>query len=129
MCWTGKVLKNHLVSTSHQTKLLKAPSDLALNTSTEGATATSLPNLFQCLTTRWVKNVLLISILSLFSSGLKPSLCPIFTLPNKAFPIWLLLSTGRQQRCPRAFSSQSRITLWLSFWAERSHCSFAHSTS
>jgi len=35
--------------TFHYTRLLKAPSNLALNTSMEGASTASLGNLFQCL--------------------------------------------------------------------------------
>jgi len=43
--------------TFHQTRLLKAPSNLALNTAREGAATASLGNLFQCLTTLRVKNL------------------------------------------------------------------------
>ena len=35
----------------HQTRLLRAPSNLALNTAREGAATASLGNLCQCLTT------------------------------------------------------------------------------
>lgn len=41
--------------TSHQTRLLNALSNLALNTSRAGTTPTSLGNKFQCLTTFTVK--------------------------------------------------------------------------
>ena len=58
--------------TSHQTRLLKAPSSLALNASRKGAFTTSLGNLFQCLTTLTVKNFFLTSSLNLPFSSLKP---------------------------------------------------------
>jgi len=51
--------------TFHQTRLLKAPPSLALNTSREGAATTPLDNLFPCLTTLIVKNFFLISLLNL----------------------------------------------------------------
>ena len=65
--------------TSHQTRLLTAPSSLALNTSWEETSTTLLGNLFQCLTTLTVKNFFLISSLNLPASSLKP------------FPLILLL--------------------------------------
>jgi len=42
----------------HQTRLLTAPSNLALNIAGEGAATASLGNLCQCLTTLIVKNFL-----------------------------------------------------------------------
>jgi len=47
--------------------LLKAPSNLALDTAREGAATASLGNLCQCLTTLIVKNFFLISNLNLLS--------------------------------------------------------------
>ena len=41
---------------THQTRLLKTPSNLALNTSRDGASTASLGSLCQCLTTLRVKN-------------------------------------------------------------------------
>ena len=55
----------------HQTRLLKAPSSLALNTAREGAAAASLGNLGQCFTTLIVKNFLLRSSINLPSFSLK----------------------------------------------------------
>ncbi|KAK4827794.1 hypothetical protein QYF61_021747 [Mycteria americana] len=52
--------------------LLKTPSNLALNNSRDGASTTSLGNLFQCLTTLIVKNFFPISNLNLPSFSLKP---------------------------------------------------------
>jgi len=49
---------------NHQTRLPSAPSSLALNASRDGASTASLGNLFQCVTTLWVKNFLLISSLN-----------------------------------------------------------------
>ena len=58
--------------TFQQTKLLKAPPNLALNTSREGESTASLGNLCQCLTTIMVKNFFLIPKLNLPSFILKP---------------------------------------------------------
>ena len=44
---------------NHQTRLPRATSSLALNASRDGASTTSLGNLFQCVTTLCVKNFLL----------------------------------------------------------------------
>ncbi|KAK4825513.1 hypothetical protein QYF61_000026, partial [Mycteria americana] len=52
-------------------RLIKAPSNLALNTSREGVSTTFLGNLFQCRTTLTVKNFFLISNLNLPSFSLK----------------------------------------------------------
>jgi len=49
----------------HQTRLLRAPFNLALNAAREGAATASLSNLCQGLTTLRVKNFLLISNLDL----------------------------------------------------------------
>jgi len=45
--------------TFHQTRLRKAPSNLALNTAREGADTTALGNLCQCFTTLRVENFFL----------------------------------------------------------------------
>jgi len=65
--------------TFHQTRLLKAPSNLALNPAKEGAATASLGNLGQGLTTLRVKNFFLISHLNLPSFSLKP-LSPVLSL-------------------------------------------------
>jgi len=57
---------------NHQTRLPRATSSLALNASRDGASTTSLGNLFQCVTTLCVKNFLLISNLNLPCLSLKP---------------------------------------------------------
>jgi len=49
----------------YYTRLLKAPSNLALNTAREGAATASLGNMCQGLTTLRVKNFFLISNLNL----------------------------------------------------------------
>ena len=56
----------------HQTRLLKATSNLALSTPREGASTTSLGQLFQCLTALIGKNFFLISNLNLHSFSSKP---------------------------------------------------------
>ena len=58
--------------TFHQTMLLKAPSNLGLNTTREGAATTSLGNLGQGLTALTVKTFFLTSNLNLPSLSLKP---------------------------------------------------------
>ena len=57
---------------SHQTRLPRATSSLALNVSRDGASTTSLGNLFQCFTTLWEKNFLLISNLNFPCLSLRP---------------------------------------------------------
>ena len=73
-------------SPSPQTRLLKAPSSLALNTSREGASTTSLGNLFQFLTTLTVKNFFLISNINLpsFSSKLLPPILSLHSLVKRS---------------------------------------------
>jgi len=44
---------------NQQTGLPRATSSLALNASRDGASTASLGNLFQCVTTLWVKNFLI----------------------------------------------------------------------
>ena len=56
----------------HQTRILPAPSNFALNTSREGTGTISLGNLGQGLTTFIIKNYILIHILNLPSFNLKP---------------------------------------------------------
>ena len=57
----------------HQTRVLRAPSNLALNTAREGAATASLGNLGQGLTTLMGKNFFPISNLNLPSFNLQPS--------------------------------------------------------
>lgn len=72
--WARRGVKYHLISTFlpwatfHCLTLLKAPSNMALNTSRDESCTTSLGNLFHCLTTFKVKNVFLISKLNLHLS-------------------------------------------------------------
>jgi len=56
----------------HQTRLLRAPSNLALNTAREGAATASLGSLGQGLTTLMVKDFFLTSNLNLLSFSLEP---------------------------------------------------------
>ena len=58
----------------NQTRLLRAPSNLAFIVSRDGAATTSLGNLGQGFTTLTVKNFFLISSLNLPSPSLKPLL-------------------------------------------------------
>ena len=58
--------------TFHQTRLLKAPFNLALNSAREGAATASLGSLCQCVITLILKNFFLISNLNLPSFNLKP---------------------------------------------------------
>ena len=56
----------------HQTRVLRAPSSLALNPAREEAATASLGNLGQCFTTLMGKNFFLISNLNPPSFSLKP---------------------------------------------------------
>jgi len=56
----------------HQTRLLRAPSNLALNSARERAATTSLGKLVQCFTTLMGKNFFPISNLNLPSFSLEP---------------------------------------------------------
>ncbi|KAK4827897.1 hypothetical protein QYF61_022320 [Mycteria americana] len=56
----------------NQSRLLRAPSNLTLKVSRDGASTTSLGNLCQCFTTFIIKNFFLISSLNLPSFTLKP---------------------------------------------------------
>ena len=70
--------------TSLYSRVLKAPSSLALNASGEGASTTSPGNLLQCLTTLTVKNLFLIPSLNLLNfKAISP--CPITTCSYKKF--------------------------------------------
>jgi len=79
----------------HQTRLLRAPSNLALNTAREGAATASLGNLCQGLTTLMVKNFFPISKLNLPSFGLEP------------FPLVLSLHTLVKSPSPSFLSAPS----------------------
>ena len=72
MAWVEEDHNAHPVPTpccvrvaNQQTRLPRATSSLALDACRDGASTASLGNLFQCLTTLCVKNLLLISNLSL----------------------------------------------------------------
>jgi len=56
----------------YQTRVLRAPSNLALNPAGGGADTASLGNMGQCFITLMVKNFFLISHLNLPSFSLKP---------------------------------------------------------
>jgi len=111
-----------------QTRLLNAPSSLALNTAREGAATPSLGNLCQCLTTLRVKDFFLTSNLNPLSFSLKPlplvlslhdlvkSPSPAFSQP--AFSYWMaavrpprsLLSSRLTSPSSRSLSSQEECS-------------------
>jgi len=112
MHWVGMDLKDHPPSnphaTFHQTRLLKAPSNLALNTAREGAATASLGNPGQGLTTLTVKNFFLTSNLNLTSFSLKPLPLVLSLLVKSPSPAVLQApsGTGRPQSgLPGGFSS------------------------
>ena len=76
--WKGllKVIQSNTPAVSRNTynliRMLRAPVSLTLNVSKDKASATSLDNLFQCLTTLIVKYFFCISNLKLPSFNLKP---------------------------------------------------------
>ena len=74
----------------HQPRVLRAPSNLALNPAREGAATASLANLGQGLTTLMGKNFFPISNLNLPSFSLEPfplvlSLHPLVQSPSPSF--------------------------------------------
>ena len=69
--------------TFHKIRLLKAPPNMTLNTTNNGASTTSLGNLFHCLATLIIKNIFLISKSTLFQFK-TITLCPVFTGPGKS---------------------------------------------
>jgi len=75
----------------HKTRLLKAQSNLTLNTANHGASTNSLGNLFQCLTILTVKKFFLMSNLDLLSFSLKllPFVLPLQTLVKSISPSFL----------------------------------------
>ena len=94
----------------HQTRLLQALTNLALDAAREGAATVSLANLCRCLTTSTVKNFFLISSLNLPSFSLKPLplVLSLQSLVKSSSPAFLYAhsGTGRlQQGVLRAFSS------------------------
>jgi len=56
----------------YQPRVLRAPSNLGLNTAREGAATAALGNLPQCFTTLMVKNFFLVCNLNLPSFSLQP---------------------------------------------------------
>jgi len=88
----GGTFEEHLVpDILNWTRLLKAPSNLALNTSIDRASTTSLGNLFQHLITIIVKNFFLISHLNLpsFSLNLLPLVLSLQALLKSLSPPFL----------------------------------------
>jgi len=75
--------------TFHWTRLLRAPSNLALNSSREGTATASLGSLFQCLITLIVKKLFLIPNLNLPFFSLK--LSPLVTTGSGKNSVPLLL--------------------------------------
>ena len=73
---------------NHQSRLPRATSSLALDAPSLDAFTTYLGNLFQCITTLWVKNFLLISNLNhpCLSLGLFLLILPLSTLTNSRSP-------------------------------------------
>ena len=74
--------------TNQQTRLPRATSSPALNASRDGASTASLGNLFQCVSTLWLKNFLLISHLNLPCLSLRPFslVLSLSTLVNSHLP-------------------------------------------
>jgi len=75
MAWVGRTLRpssSNPPATSRnkflQLRLPRAPSNLALSTSRDGAPTASLGSLCQCLTTLWVNNFFLTAYLNLPST-------------------------------------------------------------
>ena len=130
MAWVEKDHSDHPVSTSpalcrvtnHQTRLPRATSSLALNAARDGAFTTSLGNLFQCFTTLWVKNFLLISNLNLPCLSLKPfSLAlSLSTLVNSCSPSWLYAPLSYWKRIFLFFQELENIFFFFLFYKNKS---------
>jgi len=88
----------------HKRRLLQAPSNLTLNTSSDGASVTYPGNLFQGLTPLMVKNVFLRCSLNLPSFSLKllplalslQDICRCIPIADQQNLNWSLNSAGRQ---------------------------------
>ena len=96
--------------TFYQTRLLRPPSNLALNAAREGAATASLGNLGQGLTTLTVKTFFLMSNLNLPSLSSKPSplVLSLHVLVKSPSPALLQAPSGTGRLLyglPRAFSS------------------------
>ena len=109
---------------THQLRLPRASSNLVLNASGDGASTASLGNLFQCLTTLWVKNFLLISNLNLPSFSLKLLLLVLSLHDPVKSPLQLYcsphLNTGRlQSGLPGDFSRLNDFSFHSLFIIER----------
>jgi len=91
----------------HQSRVLRAPSNLVLNTSREGAATASLGSLGQCFTTTMVKNFFLISNLNLPSFSLEPfPLVPsLHTLVKSPSPSFLSAPSGTGRLLSRSVSA------------------------
>jgi len=83
--------------------LPRAPTNLAMNTSKDGAPATSLINVFQTLTILWVKNCLLIPNLNLPSFSFKQLPLILFDLfffiKSLKFNLWRFWKTNQKNNC------------------------------
>jgi len=87
--------------TFHWARLLKAPSNLALNTAREGAATASLGNLCQGLTTLTVKNFFCKSSLNLPFFSLKPSPLILLLQALVKSPSSFLAGPFRYRKAPR----------------------------
>ena len=100
MAWVEKDYNDHQFQppatcrvANQQTRLPRATSSLALNASRDGASTTSLDNLFLCFTALCVKNFLLISNLNLPSQFKTIPPCAITIHPRKQpFPFLFICS-------------------------------------
>ena len=77
LVWKGPF---KIIESSHPARLLKAPSNLTLNTSRDGAPTASLGNLFQCLTTLSILKEVFANYCS--SCGLEDAFLPTEILSN-----------------------------------------------
>lgn len=111
MVWIGNDLKDYLVPTP--LALLKTPSNLALYTSRDGKSTTSLSNLCQCLATLAVKNFFCISNLNLISSSLNLLLLSCHFRHLDKVPVQPDLLDTLPLMQPSA---------QLTFWAASTHC-------
>ena len=117
---------------NHQTRLPRATSSLALNAFRDGASTTSLGNLFQCNITLCVKNFLLISNLNLPSQFKTIPPCPLTVHPHKqllplSMPLSLLLMKMLKSTCPKTDPRTLSLVNSHSFHIIKSASSFLES--
>ena len=85
---------------NQQTRLPRATSSLALNVCRDGASTASLGNLFQCISTLWVKNLLLTQVVLLAEH-----ISLVFFPTALTSHMWLIRNNAARDYFPRHLMS------------------------